>query len=194
MALCIEIRMISELPIRAVVVERFDLGFILKHPDGRLGQLRVPEMSAATAALDRSSEPSAGMGSKLHVYVVKELEGTCLFSEFSRVEREERERQAQLAIEARNRVQIGDRLAVSVTQTGDWGCICHEVGGLLEGVILSGAMLERSGWSNAEMLAASRDVGKLELGSRIEVVVARKEWSSHGRYVLYFGSCEQANA
>jgi hypothetical protein len=186
--------MSSELPIRAVVVEHFDLGFVLKHPDGRLGQLRVPEMSAATAALDRSSEPSAGVGSEVDVYVVKELEGTCLFSEFSGAERAERERQAQLAIEARSRVQIGERLAVSVIRTGDWGCICHEVGGLLEGILLSGAMLERNGWSNPEMLAASRAVGQLEPGSRIEVVVARKEWSSHGRYILYFGSYEQANA
>jgi len=185
--------MTSEVPIRAVVVRRFDLGFILKHPNGRLGQLRVLEMSAATAALDRSSEPSAGVGSELDVYVVKEADGTYLFSELSGAQRAERERQAQLAIDARSQAQIGQRLAVTVTQKGDWGCICHEIDGLLEGILLSRAQLERNGWSDPEMLAASCAVDQLVLGSRIEVMVSRREWS-HGRHILYFGRGEQTNA
>jgi hypothetical protein len=182
--------MSSETPIRAVVTSRFDLGFILKHPDGLLGQLRVPEMSAATAALDRAGEPDAGLGVELDVYVIKLFQDTYLFSEYSGAERQERERQEQLAVEARSRVPIGEMLTVTVNQKGDWGCLCRDASGPLEGIVLSRVMLEKEGWSNPEMLAASHLVDQLTVGSLIEVRVARKEWSSRGRYVVYFGTTD----
>jgi hypothetical protein len=181
--------MSSEFPIRAVVAERFDLGFILKHPNGRLGQLRVPEMSAATLALDCSAEPYAGLGVELDVYIVDEWQETYLYSEFSSVERQERERRRQLAIEARSQVAIGQRLTVAVLQKGDWGCICRDGEGLLEGIILSQSVLQKNGWSGKEMQMAAQTVGELSVGCRLDVVVTRKEWSdSQGSYILYFES------
>ena len=188
--------MSSELPIRAVVVKRFDLGFILKDPNGRLGQLRVLEMSATMFALDQSSELSAGVGSELDVYIIKESEGTYLFSEFSGAERAERERQAQLAIEARGRAQIGQRLAVTVIQKGDWGCICHEINGLLEGFVLSRAILEKNGWCNPEMPAASRTGGATDtrVSASRSWLPARNGRLTEGTSCTSAGSIEYANA
>ncbi|WP_039961426.1 hypothetical protein [Rhodopirellula europaea] len=48
----------SERCIRVYITGRFDLGFIVEHPNGTSGQLRVPEMSPVTAELEQSTEVS----------------------------------------------------------------------------------------------------------------------------------------
>ncbi len=125
-----------EEPIHAVITARFDLGFILEHPNGRSGELRVPEMSRSTAEFDRSSDANSGIGSIIQVYVVRENGGEYLFSEFSIEERSARDKMQERWIKAQEQAKVGNSLDVRVEHKHEWGCICRqESEPFLEGVI-----------------------------------------------------------
>ena len=57
--------LVSDSHVRATIVGKFDLGLILRHPSGREGQLRVPEMTSTTREYDRSGDMDTALGVEL---------------------------------------------------------------------------------------------------------------------------------
>lgn len=117
----------AELPVRAVIKSRFDLGFVLQHPDSRFGELRVSEMSRSTAEWDRSPDADAGIGNTVDVYVVRDTGDGYLFSEFSADERTAREQRHQGWLAAQEQARVGSELFVRVERKLEWGCISGEL-------------------------------------------------------------------
>lgn len=169
--------MISESPIEAIIVDRFDLGFILRHPDGRLGQLRVPEMSPQTAEQDRTSETGSVLGTRLKVYIMQEVNGQYLFSEFSSAEREERDRLKDLRVALQAQAEVGQKLSVTIENKLAWGCICREVSGHLEGVIPAPSTVTQKKWPEPELQMTEAEWQSLTVGARVHVIIVRKEWA-----------------
>ena len=175
----------TEKPIRAVVTSPFDLGFILQHPNGRYGQLRVPEMSDSTAGWDRSPEGQAGVGSTIEVYVIRESNNEYLFSEFSTKERSQRDKKREDWISAQEQAKVGLSLVVRVEQKLSWGCICRqETEPFLEGVI---ATIDTAAKNKLPVQCATDAVEweQLREGSVVPVEISYKQWS-HWRHMLYF--------
>lgn len=176
--------------VHAVITARFDLGFIVEHPNGRFGQLRVPEMSRLTAECDRSPEERAGIG--ISVDVVHETDDGYLFSEFSAAERSARDEKHEDWIKAQEEARVGHTLFVHVERKLDWGCICRqEAEPFLEGVIASPETIAKNQLPSQCVVAAS-DWDRLTTGSSLCVVIAHKQWA-HWRYNLYFSLNDQSS-
>jgi hypothetical protein len=174
-----------EEPIRAIIASRFDLGYIVKHPNGRLGQLRVPEMSRSTAECDRSADTGAGIGNTVEVYVVRETDDGYLFSEFSAEERSRRQQKREDWLRAQEQAEVGQALLVRVERKLQWGCICRqEAEPFLEGVILAPETAAKNRLPSQCAPVAS-DWERLMQGSSVAVEIVHKQWQ-HWRYVLYF--------
>lgn len=174
-----------EEPIHAVITARFDLGFIVEHPNGQVGQLRVPEMSPLTAEWDRSTEEQAGIGNTVAVYVVRESDGNYLFSEFSAEERSARDKKHEDWIEAQEQAKVGQSLDVRIEHKLEWGCICRqEVEPFLEGVIARQETVAKNQLPSRCAVAPS-DWDQLTEGATVTVVISHKQWA-HWRYILYF--------
>ena len=175
----------QEKPIRAVITARFDLGFIVELPNGRHGQLRVLEMLRSTAELDRSPEQHVGIGHSVNVYVIRELEGDYLLSEFSAEERSERDQREQDWIKAQEQARLGDLLTVRIEHKREWGCICRqEVAPFLQGVLATTETVVKNQLPS-QCAVVPADWVRLSEGSNVLVVIVHKRWS-HWRHLLYF--------
>ena len=175
----------TENSIRAVITARFDLGFIVELPNGRFGQLRAPEMSHATAELDGSPEKHAGIGNTVDVYVIREMEGDYLLSEFSAEQRSERDQKHRDWITAQEKAQLGASLMVCVQHKLEWGCICRqEAAPFLQGVLATAETVAKKQLPPACAVDAA-DWARLSEGSNVRVIITHKQWS-HWRQLLYF--------
>ena len=123
----------------------------------------------------------------MDVYIVRERDDRCLFSEFSAAEREQRERFAELAFASAGNKPKSGVVCLSISKEKlEWGCICRETEGILEGVILAQSVVEQNGWSEPELQMTKDCWESLRVGIPVEVVIVRKEYA-HWRYVMYFG-------
>jgi hypothetical protein len=143
-------------------------------------------MSGATAEMDRSPENDPANGIELGVYVVREVNGQYLFSEFSAKRRLKIEQDKEAWLKTQEQAEIGRRVTVRVEAKRPWGCICREVDGLLEGVILAPSMADENGKSTSELGLSESQWERLSPGLQFNAVIARKEFA-HWRYAVYLG-------
>ncbi len=182
--------LLSEKPMRAVITARFDLGFYVRLSDGRSGQLRVPEMSSATADWDRSTDQRDGIGRPVNVYLVREIDDRCYFSEFSAEERSVRDEKRQDWIKAQIQAKVGQSLNVRIERKLEWGCICRqEAKPFLEGVIATPETVTKNQLP-LHCATGPADWDALTEGVTVPVVVSYKQWA-HWRYMLYFSLADK---
>ena len=174
-----------EKPIHATIVSRFDLGFIVQCPDGRSGQLRVPEMSPTTAQWDRSAESEAGIGNAVDVYVLHKNDSEYLFSEFSAEQRSARAEKQEAWIIAQEQATIGETLHVRIERKLQWGCLCRqEAEPFLEGVIATSETVA-SHQLPTQCAVSEAEWNQLTEGEIVRVTIFYKQWAQW-RYLLYF--------
>ncbi|MGF1529566.1 MAG: hypothetical protein ACFCBW_22705 [Candidatus Competibacterales bacterium] len=122
-------------PIKAVIEDKFDLGYQLKLADGSTAQLRVPEMKGSTLKHHIASSEEKLFGTTIAVYLLGGSGKTPAVSQFSQPERAAKRAAQDLKGAALAACQPGQRYRVRITRDYEWGYPCEQVDGHLEAVI-----------------------------------------------------------
>lgn len=123
----------SSVMIKATIIDRFDLGYILQLEDGRQSQLRVIEMQGLCLQCHLDGREPELFGTLIEVDVVDETDDFIWLSQFTSDERRQRQLESDRKEEANSACRIGQTFRVRLSRVLDWGCIFEQVDGDLEG-------------------------------------------------------------
>ena len=120
---------------KATIIDCFDLGYLLELENGKPAQLRVVEMKGEELEYHLKSEEAKLFGKEIIAEIIFEDHEQVVLSQFSKEERDEKERIYKLEQKALEEFQIGQQLKFQVSQEYDWGFICEEIEGFLKAAI-----------------------------------------------------------
>ncbi|MCP5170103.1 MAG: hypothetical protein H6999_10135 [Hahellaceae bacterium] len=145
----------NEEPVIARIKSKFDLGYIVELEDGQKAQLRLPEQKGRELKHHIEQTEELLYGEDIPVYVTYKDEQVCSVSQFSCLERREREELEQRKAMVRENCAIGDIYTMEIDKELEWGYICCHKDGYLSGAIKKPTL-------------------QLELGQKVTVVVVGK--------------------
>jgi hypothetical protein len=118
-------------PLASIIKSKFDLGYIVVLENGE-AQLRVTEQKGRVLESHLADIEYKLFGESLNVYIIYWDERLCAVSQFSpteRAEREELERQREIA---RTDCEIGNCYKFTITKELEWGYLCEQGNPYLE--------------------------------------------------------------
>ncbi|GAA6170141.1 hypothetical protein [Sessilibacter corallicola] len=156
-------------PELATIKTKFDLGYIVVLESGEEAQLRVLEQKGRELEYHIAGIEEKLYGEKISVYITYRDERYCSVSQFSPVERKEREEIENKKDKARKDCKIGNNYLMKIIKDYEWGYLCSEVDGFLSGAIKKPAPL-------------------LKVGQQVETVVIGKNQNGAPYLEVYIGS------
>ena len=145
----------SEEKVKAQIKTKFDLGYIVELEDGTEAQLRVLEQRGRELKLHVSGEEEKIYGESIEVYEVYRDSRYCAVSQYSPLERTQREEAKQKERLALENCTIGGEHHMEVEKDYEWGYILKEIEGCLVGAI-------------------KKPCQKLSIGERVHTVIVSK--------------------
>ena len=150
---------------RAIILGKFDLGYLLKLEGGEPAQLRVIEMKGEELDCHLRSQEFTLVGKSIDVYILHQGPMGVLVSQYSKMERGERKKQGKLKDDEQLLLKVGESYRFVVIQKTSWGVICQRVNGYAEGAIIGGC--EMIGEDFVARITGKTEAGSLLLTRRV---------------------------
>jgi hypothetical protein len=118
-----------------IIEGKFDLGYIIKLPDGSKAELRLLEMKGNTLKHHIENNEEALFGTTVSVDIISKSGNLIAVSQFTKQERDEKKEIDKKKAEARKTCKVGEEYIVQVSKEYEWGYVCDQVNGFIEGAV-----------------------------------------------------------